>query len=126
MVTSNTNMSFIRCRMKIDGSVFYSDGFHPRPTTYLDSLGVVAHMNPPAKILVTTSNVAEWPKFKKLLDEGKIVADKTGRLRYPHGAPVGHLVLTRTAKDGTPRYQESAEDWFDPGSRRAQEFVWPE
>jgi hypothetical protein len=82
-------------------------------------------MNPPTKIVLTAFNIADWPKFKKLLDDGKILADKTGRLRYTHGAPVGHLVLTWTAKDGTPHYQESAEEWFDPDSKRAQEFVWP-
>jgi hypothetical protein len=83
-------------------------------------------MNPPAEIVISLSNVAQWPKFKQLLDDGKIVADKRGRLRYLHGAPVGRLILTRTLKDGTPRYQESAEEWFDPGSQRAREFVWPE
>lgn len=83
-------------------------------------------MNPPAEIVLTLLNVANWPKFKQLLDDGKIVADKTGRLRYPHGAPVGRLICTRILKDGTSRYQESAEEWFDPGSQKAQEFVWPE
>ena len=84
-------------------------------------------MNSPAQtIILTTSNVAGWPKFKKLLDEGKIVADKRRRLRYPHGAPVGRMILARTEKDGTPRYMESAEEWFDPGSQRAQAFVWPD
>ncbi len=83
-------------------------------------------MTPPAEIALTLSNVAQWPKFKKLLDEGKILADKTGRLRYRHGAPVGRLILTRILKDGTARYQESAKEWFDPDSQRAREFVWPE
>ena len=82
-------------------------------------------MNPP-EIIVTPENVAQWPKFKKLLDDGKIVADKKGQLRYLHGAPVGRLILTRTLKDGTGRYQESAAEWFDPESQRAREFVWPE
>lgn len=80
----------------------------------------------PSEIIVTPENVAQWPKFQKLLDDGKIVADKKGRLRYLHGAPVGRLILTRTLKDGTGRYQESAEEWFDPKSQRAREFVWPE
>jgi hypothetical protein len=78
------------------------------------------------EIVLTASNVAEWPKFKKLLDDGKIVANKKGRLRYRHGAPVGRMILVRTAKDGTPHYAESAAEWFDPDSKRAQEFVWPE
>ena len=83
-------------------------------------------MKPPDEIVLTASNVVNWPKFKKLFDDGKIIADKTGRLRYQHGAPVGRLILARTLKDGTPHYTESAEEWFDPGSKRAQEFVWPE
>ena len=82
--------------------------------------------SPPGEIVLTLANVANWPKFKRLLDEGKIVADKRGRLRYPHGAPVGRLVLLRILKDGTPHYQESAEKWFDPASKKAQEFVWPD
>jgi hypothetical protein len=80
----------------------------------------------PKEITVTLANIAQWPKFKKLYDEGKIVADKKGRLRYLHGAPVGRLILTRMLKDGTARYQESAEEWFDPESQTAREFVWPE
>jgi hypothetical protein len=43
-------------------------------------------MNHPAEICLTIENVNQWPKFKKLLDDGKITADKTGRLRYLHGA----------------------------------------
>ncbi|HOP43218.1 MAG TPA: hypothetical protein PLA11_06820 [Flavobacteriales bacterium] len=81
---------------------------------------------PPGEVQLTLENIAMWPKFKKLLDEGKIVADKKGRLRYPHGAPVGKLILTSTQKDGTGCYKESAEEWFDPGSQRARDFVWPE
>jgi hypothetical protein len=78
-----------------------------------------------AEIILTVSNVDTFPSFKRLLDEGKVIADKTGRLRYPHGAPVGKLVLVRVNKDGTPKYRESADEWFDPGSKRAQEFEWP-
>jgi hypothetical protein len=83
-------------------------------------------MKPSPEIVLTLSNIAEWPKFKKLLDEGTIVADKKGTLRYLHGAPVGKLILVRIAKDGTPHYKESAAEWFDPDSKRAREFVWPE
>jgi len=79
----------------------------------------------PKEIILTESNIANWPKFKQLFDDGKIVPDKTGRLRYKHGAPVGRLILVRTLKDGTPRYQETADEWFDPDSQRAREFVWP-
>ena len=83
-------------------------------------------MKPPPEVVLTASNVADWPKFKKLLEEGKIVADNTGRLRYPHGAPVGKMILVRTAEDGSPRYKESGDEWFDPDSPKAREFVWPE
>ena len=85
-----------------------------------------SHMNPPAEIVLTSSNIGQWPKFKQLCDDGKILFDKKGMLRYQHGAPVGKLILVRIAKDGTPDYKESAAEWFDPGSKRAQEFVWPE
>ena len=74
---------------------------------------------------MSVSNVASWPRFKRLFDDGKIIADRTGRLRYKHGAPVGKLILVRVLKDGAPRYTESADEWFDPDSQRAGEFVWP-
>jgi hypothetical protein len=77
------------------------------------------------EIILTLSNVDIFPSFRRLLDEGKIVADSTGRLRYPHGAPVGKMVLVRVNKDGTPKYRESAEEWFDPDSQKALEFKWP-
>ena len=80
----------------------------------------------PTEIIISTSNLADWPAFKKLFDEGVIVADKTGRLRYTHGAPVGNMILVRISKDGTPVYKESAAEWFDPGSQKAEEFVWPD
>jgi hypothetical protein len=83
-------------------------------------------MEVPREVVLTVSNVAEWPAFQKLLDDGKVVADKRGRLRYPHGAPVGKMILVRIDKDGTPRYKESADEWFDRDSQRAREFVWPE
>jgi hypothetical protein len=89
-----------------------------------DSIGL-SDMHP-GEIILTLDNIAQWPAYKRLLDVGKIVADKKGRLRYLHGAPIGRMVLMRTLKDGTARYQESAEEWFDPGSQRAREFVWPE
>lgn len=83
-------------------------------------------MKPAAEIVLTLSNVAEWPKFKKLLDDGIIVADSKGRLRYRRGAPVGRMILVRTAEDGRPHYKEAADEWFDPDSQKAREFVWPE
>lgn len=80
---------------------------------------------PEPEIILTLENVDRWPKFKKLLDEGKVKADGQGRLRYLHGAPLGRLLLKRTNKDGTPIYMETADEWFDPESQRAREFVWP-
>lgn len=77
------------------------------------------------EFIITISNVDILPPFKRLLDEGKIVADAKGRLRYLHGAPVGKMVLTGVNKDGTPKYRESAEEWFDPDSKKAREFKWP-
>ena len=77
------------------------------------------------EIVLTLANVANWPAFQALLDQAKIVPDCTGRLRYPHGAPVGKLILVRINKDGTRKYKESAAEWFDPGSERAKSFVWP-
>ena len=81
-------------------------------------------MEPAGEIVLTLSNIHEWPAFKRLLDEGKIVADRKGRLRYPHGAPVGKMILVRIAKDEAPRYKESADEWFHPESMAAREFVW--
>lgn len=78
-----------------------------------------------AEIILTIENVDEWRAFREMLDDGRVVADGTGRLRYPHGAPIGKMILVRINKDGSPRYQESAEDWFDPESSRAKAFVWP-
>ena len=82
-------------------------------------------MKHPAEAIITTSNVSNWPTINGLFEAGKVVADCTGRLRYPHGAPVGKMVLARVNKDGTPIYRESAEEWFDPDSPRAKSFVWP-
>ncbi|MBX3397235.1 MAG: hypothetical protein KF873_00725 [Gemmataceae bacterium] len=83
-------------------------------------------MDPPDEIIITRSNLADWPSYLTLFEAGKIIADKTGRMRYPHGAPVGKMILMRIDKDGTPRYCESASEWFDPDSLRAKQFVWPE
>jgi len=79
----------------------------------------------PKEVVLTASNLASWPKFKQLFEDGKVIADRTGRLRYKHGAPVGKLILVRLLKDGTPRYAEAADEWFNPDSQRAKEFVWP-
>lgn len=79
----------------------------------------------PARIRITLDNIADWKTYEKLLKDGKIKADKKGRLRYMHGAPVGDLVLKRLDKNNMPLYQESAEEWFDPESQKAMEFIWP-
>ncbi len=80
---------------------------------------------PADAVVITKDNVDNWPKWKALLDAGKIVPDSRGRLRYLHGAPVGKMMLTRTDKDGNPIYKESADEWFDPGSPMAEKFEWP-
>lgn len=90
-----------------------------------EQLNAAAASKPPDQILLTTSNIAQWPKFKRMFDTRKIVADKKGRLRYSHGAPVGRLIFTGTTKDGKLQYRESARGWFAPGSLKAQNFVWP-
>lgn len=71
------------------------------------------------------ANVDHWPEVQSLLDAGKVKADSTGRLRYLHGAPVGKMKLITDPKDPNPRYRESSEEWFDPGSPRAESFTWP-
>lgn len=82
-------------------------------------------MEPLRVIELSVNNIDKWPKFRNLFDAGKIVVDAHGRLRYPHGAPVGKLILVRTEADGSPVYKESAEEWFDPDSPAADAFVWP-
>ena len=73
---------------------------------------------------ITKDNINKWPKFEALLNDGKIKFDSTGRLRYLHGAPVGDLIQTRTDKKEQPIFQEIAEEWFDPESQKAKEFIW--
>jgi hypothetical protein len=74
---------------------------------------------------LSRENIHLWPAYQRLLDEGKVVFDRKGRLRYKHGAPVGRMILVKIQKDGTPVYKESAEEWFDPDSQAARDFVWP-
>ena len=76
------------------------------------------------RIRISKDNIKNWPKFEALLNEGKVKFDSNERLRYLHGAPVGDLIQTRTDKNGQPIYQEIAEEWFDPESQKAKEFVW--
>ena len=77
------------------------------------------------RIRITKDNIKNWSKFEALLNDGKIRFDTTDRLRYLHGAPVGDLIQTRTDKQGQPIFQEIAEEWFDPESQKAKEFIWP-
>ena len=78
---------------------------------------------PSEKIRITHDNINQWPTYVKLLNEGKIKFDQEGRLRHLHGAPVGDLILVK--KNNATTYLESAEEWFDPDSQRATNFVWP-
>lgn len=77
------------------------------------------------RIRITKDNIKNWPKFETLLNDGKIKFDSIGRLRYLHGAPVGDLIQTKTDKKGNPIFQEIAEEWFDPESQKAKDFIWP-
>jgi len=77
------------------------------------------------RIRITKDNIKNWPKFEELLIEGKIKFDSKGRLRYLHGAPVGDLIETRFDKNGVSIYKESAKEWFDPDSPKANSFIWP-
>ena len=77
------------------------------------------------RIRITKKNINNWPRFETLLNDGKIKFDSKGRLRYLHGAPVGDLVQTSIDNKGNPIYQEMAEEWFDPDSSNAKNFIWP-
>ena len=77
------------------------------------------------RITMTRENLCDWPSFQKLYDEDKILFDKSGRLRYPHGTPVGDMVLVRIDNNGKAIYKESAEEWFGPESPAVAKFVWP-
>ncbi|HLO91112.1 MAG TPA: hypothetical protein VK172_08110 [Lentimicrobium sp.] len=77
------------------------------------------------RIRITKENIKDWPKFDDLLNDGKLKFDSKGRLRYLHGAPVGDLIQTRIDKNGNPIYKEIAEEWFDPDSPKANDFIWP-
>ena len=83
-----------------------------------------ASTTPPEIIRQTKKNIENWPYYSELLTKGRIKFDNEGRLRYKHGAPVGDLILARVNKDGTPKYKESAKEWFDPESEKAKNFKW--
>ena len=76
------------------------------------------------KVRITKNNISKWQKFEKLLSENKVKFDNNERLRYLHGAPVGDMFFVRKDKNGSPVYKESAEEWFDPESQKARDFVW--
>ncbi|MFA7444778.1 MAG: hypothetical protein WCY89_02445 [Flavobacteriaceae bacterium] len=76
------------------------------------------------RIRITKENIKTWIKFEILLQKGKVKFDSNGRLRYLHGAPVGDLIQIKTDKNGQAIYKESADEWFDPESPKAKEFIW--
>ena len=82
------------------------------------------NQQPPSRVRLTNENIVNWPSFYKLFEDGKVKFDGERRLRYLHGAPVGDLILVRVNKDGTPKYKESAEEWFDPDSRMTKNYEW--
>jgi hypothetical protein len=86
----------------------------------------MGNQSPQKRITLTRDTLHNWPNYQKLFDEGKVLFDKNGRLRYPHGAPVGEMILKRVRKNGKAIYAESAEEWFDPESPASEEFEWPE
>jgi hypothetical protein len=77
------------------------------------------------RIRIMRGNLENWPSFNRIHGEGKVQFDRVGRLRYPHGAPVGDMLLASVNKDGKAIYKESAEEWFDPHSPKAMSFEWP-
>jgi hypothetical protein len=79
---------------------------------------------PSTRIRLSQDSIKAFPKFETLLKEGKIKFDSAGRLRYLHGAPIGDIILIRTNKEDNPIYKESAEEWFDPESQKAKDFIW--
>lgn len=76
------------------------------------------------KIRITKENIKTWTKFELLLQEKKVKFDSNGRLRYLHGAPVGDLIQTKIDNKGQAIYKESTDEWFDPESPKAKEFIW--
>ncbi|HJS01154.1 MAG TPA: hypothetical protein VJ780_09485 [Flavobacterium sp.] len=79
---------------------------------------------PLSRIRLSPENIICFPKIENLLKDKKIKYDSSGRLRYLHGAPVGDMILIRVNKSGSPIYKESAEEWFDPESQKAKDFIW--
>ena len=76
------------------------------------------------QIRLTKDNISLFPKYNKLLQNGKIKFDSLGRLRYLHGAPIGDLIQIKIDKNGKTIYQEISDEWFDPESEKAKNFIW--
>jgi hypothetical protein len=74
-------------------------------------------------IRVDANNLNTFPKIEALLNTGKVKFDSKGRLRYLHGAPVGDMILIKIDNDN-PIYKEGGEEWFDPNSQKAKDFIW--
>jgi hypothetical protein len=76
------------------------------------------------RVRITPENISNWYKINAAFQSGQTKFDSQYRLRYLHGAPVGDLILIRVAKNREPIYKESAEEWFDPESQKAINFIW--
>ena len=116
----------MRLRNLIANSVFYFSYTITRFGGIFILIGAWLHkkFKTPKGVQITEFE-EQVKELEKLILDGKAKFDIQGRLRYLHGAPVGDLILTKK-KDGTPIYKESPEEWFDPESPKAEEFVWPD
>ncbi|MBY0067979.1 hypothetical protein [Empedobacter falsenii] len=76
------------------------------------------------QIRLTKDNISLFPKYNKLLQNGKIKFDSLGRLRYLHGAPIGDLIQIKIDQSGKSIFQEISDEWFDPESEKAKNFIW--
>jgi len=76
------------------------------------------------QIRITKDNISLFPKYEKLLHDNKIKFDSLGRLRYLHGAPIGDLIQIKIDQNRKPIFQEISDEWFDPESEKAKNFIW--
>ena len=76
------------------------------------------------QIRITKDNISLFPKYEKLLHDNKIKFDSLGRLRYLHGAPIGDLIQIKIDQNGKRIFQEISDEWFDPESEKAKNFIW--
>lgn len=76
------------------------------------------------RVRITPENISKWSKIYAVFQSGQSKFDSQNRLRYLHGAPVGDLILIKVEKNGKPIYKESTEEWFDPESQKAINFIW--